>query len=127
MNSTDPRAWLLVLWLCTAPASALADSAAESLLATLREQHPGTPFSSVRPTAVAGLFEVLMQDNVAYVVAAQPRYFLFGRLFDSQTLRELTERRPQSEAELRTIYGVGEMKLARYGESLLEILREAAA
>lgn len=94
MNSTDPRAWLLVLWLCTAPASALADSAAESLLATLREQHPGTPFSSVRPTAVAGLFEVLMQDNVAYVVAAQPRYFLFGRLFDSQTLRELTAPTP---------------------------------
>jgi ATP-dependent DNA helicase RecQ len=48
-------------------------------------------------------------------------------VFSDKTLRELTERRPQSEAELRTIYGVGEMKLARYGESLLEILREAAA
>ena len=41
-----------------------------------------------------------------------------------KSLRELTETRPQTLAALRQIYGVGEVKLARYGEALLGILQE---
>lgn len=41
-----------------------------------------------------------------------------------KSLRELTEIRPQTLAALRQIYGVGEVKLARYGEALLGILQE---
>ena len=47
-------------------------------------------------------------------------------VLSDKSLRELTERRPQDEEALRQIYGIGEMKLARYGAGLLEILRESA-
>ncbi len=48
-------------------------------------------------------------------------------VLSDKSLRELTERRPQDEDALRQIYGIGEMKLARYGAGLLEILRESAS
>ncbi len=48
-------------------------------------------------------------------------------VLSDKSLRELTERRPQDEEALRQIYGIGEMKLARYGAGLLEILRESAS
>ena len=47
-------------------------------------------------------------------------------VLSDKSLRDLTERRPQNEDALRQIYGIGEMKLARYGSGLLEILRESA-
>ncbi len=48
-------------------------------------------------------------------------------VFSDKTLRELVEKRPSSLAELRHIYGLGELKLARYGEPLLSCLEEALA
>ena len=48
-------------------------------------------------------------------------------VLSDKSLRDLTERRPQNEDALRQIYGIGEMKLARYGAGLLEILRESAS
>jgi ATP-dependent DNA helicase RecQ len=43
-------------------------------------------------------------------------------IFHDATLREIASRRPTSLAELGTINGVGETKLARYGEQVLAAL-----
>jgi ATP-dependent DNA helicase RecQ len=43
-------------------------------------------------------------------------------IFHDATLREIASRRPTSLAELGTVSGVGETKLARYGEQVLAAL-----
>lgn len=47
-------------------------------------------------------------------------------VFSDRTLRDLVEKHPCTASELSRVYGLGELKLARYSEALLEILHHHA-
>jgi thiol:disulfide interchange protein DsbC len=88
-----------------AAAAGTAPDEADRVLSELSAAHPGTRFTRVTPTPIPGLFEVWMNRNLAYVSAHSPRYFMFGRLFDTQTLTDLsaaTIARLEAEAEAET-------------------------
>jgi len=44
-------------------------------------------------------------------------------IFHDRTLRELAGRRPQNKAEMRTISGIGETKLARFGQAFIAVIQ----
>jgi ATP-dependent DNA helicase RecQ len=44
-------------------------------------------------------------------------------IFPDRTLKEMASRKPGSLEEMRPLYGVGEIKLERYGQRFVEILR----
>jgi thiol:disulfide interchange protein DsbC len=66
------------------------DAEAARVLDALRAAHPGTAFLRVEHTPVPGLFEVRLAGAVAYVLPGSTRHMLFGRLFDLETLSDLT-------------------------------------
>ena len=72
----------------------------ERLLASLKKAYPGTQFTNVSRTPVAGLYEVWMGSNVAFVSDKDLRYLVFGRLFDGTSGQDLTAAK-LAEAERR--------------------------
>jgi ATP-dependent DNA helicase RecQ len=48
-------------------------------------------------------------------------------VFADKSLIDMARRRPATLAEMRQVHGMGDAKLARYGETFLEIVRRHAA
>jgi len=76
------------------------------------------------PAEAMGVFELLRAWR-ARVAKEQgvPAYVIFH----DATLREIAATRPSSLAELGTVSGVGETKLARYGQQVLDTVRPGSA
>jgi thiol:disulfide interchange protein DsbC len=58
----------------------------------LKRLYPNTGFKNIRPSPVAGVFEVQMGDNITYVDSSG-KYFFFGKLYDMPNQADLTEAR----------------------------------
>lgn len=97
---------LRTIWTATALSAACAfaqaaaqDAASAQVLTNLKHAYPATSFTSVGPSVIPGLYEVLMGRHVAYTDATG-RYFLFGNLMDMQTQTNLTQERSDSLVRL---------------------------
>ena len=77
--------------LSTMATSANADVDPE-MTVKLQALYPKTKFQQVNKTAINGLTEVVMGQNIAYVDTTG-RYFLFGKLYDMKEQRDMTTSR----------------------------------
>ena len=76
-----------------------ASTESDTLLAALKQQYPGTAFTSVSPAPVKGLYEVVMGRKIAYTDASG-RYFMVGSLMDLKTNADLTAVRREELARV---------------------------
>ncbi|MDD5056554.1 MAG: DsbC family protein [Sideroxydans sp.] len=62
------------------------------LLAKFKQKYPATTSVTVRKSAIGGLYEVVMGNNIAYT-DSEAKYFLFGHVFDMASQQDLTQAR----------------------------------
>ncbi|MFN3343174.1 MAG: HRDC domain-containing protein, partial [Flavobacteriales bacterium] len=81
----------------------------EILVAHQRDADSGELFEALRKLRL----EIAREEKVApYIV------------FHDRSLREMCDRLPLSESELRSISGLSDRKMEKYGERFLSLLRE---
>jgi ATP-dependent DNA helicase RecQ len=80
--------------------------------------------NDVLPEAAAAVFERLRAWRAAAAreQGGVPAYVIFH----DATLRQISLRSPSTLAELATVNGVGETKLGRYGQQILDLLADAS-
>lgn len=61
----------------------------EVIAQKIRTTYPNTTFTDIHPSVIAGVYEVVMGQNIAYTDSAA-RYFIFGRVFDMKEQVDLT-------------------------------------
>ncbi len=84
-----------------------------------RETEQALPAAQALAAADRALFEKLRAKRLELAKAQNvPPYVIFH----DKTLAEMAVRRPRSVAELAAIPGVGQVKLARYGEAFLKVI-----
>src|SRR5262245_62965999 len=122
-----PNRFTLVLATMLAAAPAFAsDPTVTALEARLKMLYPNTEVTQVAPSALAGLWEVVLGRNVAYTDATG-RYFLFGHLYDMSAQRDLTAERQESlqridfsslplEDAIKTVRGKGSRVMAVFSD-----------
>ncbi|MBK6973196.1 MAG: DsbC family protein [Sterolibacteriaceae bacterium] len=88
--STRLGSFVLAFMLAGIGCQAHSAASEERLMAELKKRFPKTEFTAVHETDIPDLFEVWMGQNVAYVSSRNPRYFVLGRVFDTQTLKDVT-------------------------------------
>lgn len=120
----------------------VADPATVALRQTLTRLYPNTRFGDIQRSAISGLWEVWMGNNVAYVNDAG-RHFIFGHLYDMQTQTDVTAARKeqaglQAEAArpkikfddlpladaIKVVRGNGQRKLAVFSDPLCPYCRK---
>ena len=90
---------------------------------TARRERSGAARAGVDPAAQP-LFEALRTWRLQRArELAVPPYVIFS----DATLKVIAELRPGSRATLGTVSGVGQKKLAEYGDEVLQVVREHAA
>jgi ATP-dependent DNA helicase RecQ len=84
-----------------------------------RTTEQALPAAQALAAADRALFEKLRAKRLELAKAQNvPPYVIFH----DKTLAEMAVRRPRSVAELATIPGAGQVKLARYGEAFLKVI-----
>lgn len=101
-------------------------AAQPTMLEKLRTQYPSTRFTSVKPSPIKGLYEVVMGNQIAYTDITG-RYFIFGNIFDMVKQSDMTAERKDSITRvawpasylvnaIKIVKGNGKRKLAVFSD-----------
>lgn len=97
----------------TTPVFAESSDDTQQVEAALERLFPGSKADSIRPSPVAGLYEVTF-DTQIYYMTPDGRYVLVGDVVDAQTRTNLTEPR-RNEIRAAAIEEVGEDQMVIFG------------
>jgi thiol:disulfide interchange protein DsbC len=75
---------------------------------------PGTPSDKINPSAVDGLYEVMIGPKVIYV-SGDGRFMIRGDLIDLETQKNLTEPR-ENQAQAEAVAAVGAENMITFGD-----------